>query len=54
MEASAQDPAQAIARALGALWWLWLAFGAFWIAVARLGDGSDGPDVAADGSGHCH
>ena len=34
MEASAQDPAQAIARAVGALWWLWLAFGIFWIAVA--------------------
>ena len=34
MEASAQDPVQGLARAVGALWWLWLAFGVFWIAVA--------------------
>ena len=25
---------RALARAVGALWWLWLAFGIFWIAVA--------------------
>jgi uncharacterized membrane protein HdeD (DUF308 family) len=34
VDASAQDPARAIARAVGALWWVWLAFGVFWIAVA--------------------
>ena len=34
MDASVQDPARAIARAVGALWWVWLAFGIFWIAVA--------------------
>jgi uncharacterized membrane protein HdeD (DUF308 family) len=31
---SPQDPVRAIPRAVGALWWLWVAFGIFWIAVA--------------------
>lgn len=34
MDASAQDPVRTLARAVGALWWAWLAFGVFWIAVA--------------------
>jgi uncharacterized membrane protein HdeD (DUF308 family) len=29
-----EDPLRAIARGVGALWWLWLLFGVFWIAVA--------------------
>jgi uncharacterized membrane protein HdeD (DUF308 family) len=29
-----EDPVRAIARAVGRLWWLWLVFGIFWIAVA--------------------
>lgn len=28
------DPIRVIARSIGDLWWLWLAFGVFWIAVA--------------------
>jgi uncharacterized membrane protein HdeD (DUF308 family) len=32
--ASVNDPVRAIARGIGRLWWLWLAFGIFWIAVA--------------------
>ena len=28
------DPVRAIARGIGSLWWLWLAFGIFWLAVA--------------------
>ena len=34
MDASVDDPVRGLARAVGALWWLWLAFGIFWIAVA--------------------
>jgi len=34
MDASLDDPVRGLARAVGALWWLWLAFGIFWIAVA--------------------
>jgi uncharacterized membrane protein HdeD (DUF308 family) len=34
VDGSAQDPVRGIARGVGALWWLWLAFGIFWIAVA--------------------
>jgi uncharacterized membrane protein HdeD (DUF308 family) len=34
MEASVRDPVRAIARGIGSLWWLWLAFGIFWLAVA--------------------
>jgi uncharacterized membrane protein HdeD (DUF308 family) len=43
MEASARpvgsaadddDPARAIGRAVGKLWWLWIVFGVFWLAVA--------------------
>jgi uncharacterized membrane protein HdeD (DUF308 family) len=30
----ADDPIRSIARAIGGLWWLWLAFGIFWLAVA--------------------
>jgi uncharacterized membrane protein HdeD (DUF308 family) len=33
-EVSDDDPARVIARAVGALWWLWLLFGVFWLAVA--------------------
>lgn len=29
-----EDPVRLIARAIGKLWWLWLVFGVFWIAVA--------------------
>jgi uncharacterized membrane protein HdeD (DUF308 family) len=29
-----EDPVRAITRAVGRLWWLWLVFGIFWIAVA--------------------
>jgi uncharacterized membrane protein HdeD (DUF308 family) len=29
-----EDPLRAIARGVGALWWLWLLFGVFWVAVA--------------------
>jgi uncharacterized membrane protein HdeD (DUF308 family) len=34
MDVSADDPAKHIAGAIGKLWWLWLAFGVFWLAVA--------------------
>jgi uncharacterized membrane protein HdeD (DUF308 family) len=34
MDASVQDPVRVIARGIGSLWWLWLAFGIFWLAVA--------------------
>src|SRR3954447_14577935 len=34
MEGSADDPVRLIAQAIGKLWWLWLAFGVFWLAVA--------------------
>lgn len=34
MEASVEDPVRVIARGIGALWWLWLVFGIFWLAVA--------------------
>jgi len=34
VDASVQDPVRALARAVGTLWWVWLAFGIFWIAVA--------------------
>ena len=43
MEASARplgpaadddDPARLIGRAVGKLWWLWIVFGVFWLAVA--------------------
>jgi len=34
VDASAHDPVRTLARAVGALWWAWLAFGVFWIAVA--------------------
>jgi uncharacterized membrane protein HdeD (DUF308 family) len=33
-EASDDDPARVIAVAVGALWWLWLLFGVFWLVVA--------------------
>ena len=29
-----EDPVQLIAGAVGKLWWLWLVFGVFWLAVA--------------------
>jgi uncharacterized membrane protein HdeD (DUF308 family) len=29
-----RDPARLIARAASGMWWLWLAFGIFWLAVA--------------------
>jgi uncharacterized membrane protein HdeD (DUF308 family) len=29
-----EDPVRLIARAIGKLWWLWIAFGVFWLAVA--------------------
>jgi uncharacterized membrane protein HdeD (DUF308 family) len=29
-----RDPVRTVARAIGGLWWLWLAFGIFWLAVA--------------------
>jgi uncharacterized membrane protein HdeD (DUF308 family) len=29
-----RDPVRAIAHATGRLWWLWLAFGIFWLGVA--------------------
>jgi uncharacterized membrane protein HdeD (DUF308 family) len=28
------DPVRLLARALGKLWWLWVAFGIFWLAIA--------------------
>jgi uncharacterized membrane protein HdeD (DUF308 family) len=34
VEASVEDPVRVIARGIGALWWLWLVFGIFWLAVA--------------------
>jgi uncharacterized membrane protein HdeD (DUF308 family) len=29
-----EDPVRAIAHAVGQLWWVWLLFGIFWIAIA--------------------
>jgi uncharacterized membrane protein HdeD (DUF308 family) len=34
MNVSADDPAKVIAGAIGKLWWLWIAFGVFWLVVA--------------------
>jgi uncharacterized membrane protein HdeD (DUF308 family) len=34
IELSGDDPVRLIARAVGALWWLWLFFGIFWLVVA--------------------
>ncbi len=34
IEVSDDDPVRLLAGAVGALWWLWLLFGVFWLAVA--------------------
>jgi uncharacterized membrane protein HdeD (DUF308 family) len=32
--APGEDPVRVIARAVGQLWWVWLVFGIFWVAIA--------------------
>jgi uncharacterized membrane protein HdeD (DUF308 family) len=34
LDASDEDPIQLLGQAVGRLWWLWIVFGIFWLAVA--------------------